>query len=365
MRPSVGQRSWLDPENGRRIAQALAHKMSEMRPDSASYFNQRFRDFSDRLSDAEKMWDTQMSPYRGLKVVTYSRSWSNFLKHFQLVSVGEIEPQPGIPPSPTHTRELIQLMKSEGVKVILVEPYFDLNTPHAIARETGAEVVVMPSSVGGGKGAGDYFQLLDYDVALLADAFHSKGESPEMGTDRDFMFLILNDSAKVQAMAQPCLKKRVHQELRTLCREMLDVRSQEDQILMGWLSNWFQASAPSGGQTALPLGLASADGAQFESIFLKLVTQEDEEEIRTFHGCMEKSSHRELVNLCVMLTRARSIEIQLMRSQLCLWHDNCRPHDSHDNNPVLLQTTVLKTSGASQLLNYDLALLIKAFYPKS
>ncbi|HZP63391.1 MAG TPA: zinc ABC transporter substrate-binding protein [Terriglobales bacterium] len=356
---------WLDPENGRRIAQALAHKMSEMRPGSASYFDQQFRAFSDRLSGAEQRWDAKMKPYRGRKVVTYSRSWSNFLKHFQLVSEGEIEPQPGIPPSLAHTRELIPLMKSEGAKVILVEPYFELSSPHAIARETGAEVVVMPSSVGGEKRAGDYFQLFDYDVALLADAFHSKGEGPGMGTDRDFMFLILSDSAKVQAMTQPCLQKRVRQELRTLCREMLDVRAQEDQILMGWLASWFQASAPSGGQTALPLGLASADGAQFESIFLKLVTQQDEEEIRTFHGCMEKSSHRELVSLCVMLTRARSIEIQLMRSQLCLWHDDRKPHNSHDNNPVLLQTTVPKSSGASQLFDYDLTLLTKAFHPKS
>ena len=256
-------------------------------------------------------------------------------------------------------------MKSEGAKVILVEPYFELSTPNVIARETGAEVVVMPSSVGGEKKAGDYFQLFDYDVVLLAGAFHSKGEGPGMGTDRDFMFLVLNDSAKVQAMAQPCLEKRVRQELRTLCREMLDVRAQEDQILMGWLSNWFHASAPSGGQTALPLGLASADGAQFESIFLKLVTQEDEEEILTFHGCMEKGSHRELVNLCVMLTRARSIEIQLMRSQLCLWHDDCGPHDTHDSNTVLLKTAVPKTSGACQLLDYELALLTKAFHSKS
>ena len=165
---------WLDPENGRKIAQALANKMSEMRPSDSSYFNDRFKVFSQRLSDAEKAWDTKMAPYHGRKVVTYSRSWSNLLKHFQLVSVGEIETQPGIPPSPSHTRELIQLMKSNDVKVILVEPYFELNTPNAIAHETGAEVLVMPSSVGGERGVTEYFQLFDYDLALLTRAFAAK-----------------------------------------------------------------------------------------------------------------------------------------------------------------------------------------------
>lgn len=165
---------WLDPENGRKIAEALAKKMGEMRPGDSTYFNQRFDAFAQRLSEAEKKWDAEMEPYHGRKVATYSRTWSNFLKRFQLVSVGEIEPQPGIPPNPSHTRELIQLIKGADVKVILVEPYFELNTPHAIARGTGAEVLVMPSSVGGEKTVSDYFQLFDYDLALLTRAFGSK-----------------------------------------------------------------------------------------------------------------------------------------------------------------------------------------------
>jgi zinc/manganese transport system substrate-binding protein len=165
---------WLDPENGRTIAQALAQKLSEIRPQDASYFEDRFQAFSKRLSDAESVWDAEMKPYRGRSVATYQRSWSYLLKCFQLVSVGEMEPQPGIPPSRSHTTELIDLMKSENVKVILVEPYFELNTPNAIARETGADVVIMPSSVGGANGVSDYFQLLDHDLALLSRAFQSQ-----------------------------------------------------------------------------------------------------------------------------------------------------------------------------------------------
>lgn len=53
-------------------------------------------------------------------------------------------------------------------------PYFELKTPNDIARKTGAKVVVMPSSVGGEKGITDYFQLFEYDVAILNQAFRSK-----------------------------------------------------------------------------------------------------------------------------------------------------------------------------------------------
>ncbi len=121
--------------------------------------------------EEDQKWVAEMKPYAGRKVVTYHRSWPNFAKHFDLDVVGYVEPRPGIPPSPSHTLELIQLMKRENIKVIMVEPYFDLKTPKAIARDTGAQVVVMMPSVGGEKEITDYFKLFDYDIALLKKAF--------------------------------------------------------------------------------------------------------------------------------------------------------------------------------------------------
>jgi ABC-type Zn uptake system ZnuABC Zn-binding protein ZnuA len=164
---------WLDPENGRRITRGIAKKLAEMRPEDSAYFEERFQGFSQRLDEAQKAWDAEMKPFRGRKVVTYHRSWPNLTKRFGLEVVGEIEPRPGIPPGPRHTVEIIQMMKRDNVKVILVEPYFDLKTPNAIARETGAQVVVLLPSVGGEKEATDYFKLFDYDIALLTRAFQA------------------------------------------------------------------------------------------------------------------------------------------------------------------------------------------------
>ena len=158
---------WLDPDNGRRIAKGIADKLSEMQPSEAAYFQQRYADFNQRLTAAEKKWDDEMKPYHGSKVVSYHKSWPNFAKHFGLDVVGYIEPRPGIPPTPGHTLELIQLMKRGNVKTIMVEPYFDLKTPNSIAAATGGQVLVMLPSVGGQKEVTDYFKLFDYDLSLL------------------------------------------------------------------------------------------------------------------------------------------------------------------------------------------------------
>src|SRR5271166_5365493 len=117
---------WLDPDNGLRIAKGIQNKLSEMRPNDAAYFAQRYDAFEQRLKQAQQRWIADMKPYAGRKIVTYHRSWPNFAEHFGLNVVGYVEPRPGIPPSPQHTVELIGMMKRDGVKVIIVEPYFDL-----------------------------------------------------------------------------------------------------------------------------------------------------------------------------------------------------------------------------------------------
>jgi len=158
---------WLDPDNGRRLARGVAGKLGELDPADAAYFQERFQDFDKRLTAAEQKWDAEMAPFRGSKVVTYHNSFTNFAKHFHLNVIGYVEPRPGIPPTPSHTLDLIGLMKRENCKLVLVEPYFDLKTPNSIGAATGAKVQVYLPSVGGEKQVTNYFELFDYDIALL------------------------------------------------------------------------------------------------------------------------------------------------------------------------------------------------------
>lgn len=168
--PQGNPHYWLDPENGRAIAKTICDKLSQFRPADRAYFEQRLAAFGARLTDAVKTWTSRMAPYKGTKVVTYHRSFPNFADRFGLDIIGYVEPRPGIPPSPSHTFDLIQEMKRQNVKLILVEPYFDLKTPQSVANAVGGQVLVVPPSVGGVKEAADFFGLFDYDVTLLVNA---------------------------------------------------------------------------------------------------------------------------------------------------------------------------------------------------
>jgi len=168
--PSGNPHYWLDPGNGRKIALAIRDKLTELSPADKALFDQRYAAFDQRLAAAEKKWDAMMAPYKGTKIVTYHRSWPNFMERFGLDVMGYVEPKPGIPPSPAHTLELIDEMKKQNAKLIVVEPYFDLKTPQAITNQIGGKVLVLAPSVGGTKEATDYIQLFEYNVNTLAAA---------------------------------------------------------------------------------------------------------------------------------------------------------------------------------------------------
>lgn len=165
---------WTDPENGRVIARAIAQKLSELDPSGKAAFETNLAAFEGRLTQKEKEWNTKMGPYSGTKVVTFHDSWPNFAKYFKLAIAGHIEPKPGIPPSPSHTLEIINLIQAQKIPVILIEPYFDSKTPKYIGEKTGAVVVTFYPSVGGIPEIKDYFSLFDHNIDAFVAANKAK-----------------------------------------------------------------------------------------------------------------------------------------------------------------------------------------------
>ena len=168
--PQGNPHYWLDPANGRVIAQAIRDKFSALAPADKATFDARFADFSTRLAAAEKRWDAAMAPLKGRKLVTYHNSWPNFMQRFGLTVMGYVEPKPGIPPPPQHIISLIGEMKAQGVKVIVVEPYFDKKTPQSIATQVGGAVIELAPSVGAEKAITDYIKLFDFNIDRIAAA---------------------------------------------------------------------------------------------------------------------------------------------------------------------------------------------------
>ncbi|MCG8605499.1 zinc ABC transporter substrate-binding protein [bacterium] len=66
-------------------------------------------------------------------------------------------------------------MREENIKVIIISPYFDDKPAQSVAKRTEARVVKIAPSVDAFKEVQTYFDLFDYNINALVEAF----ESPE------------------------------------------------------------------------------------------------------------------------------------------------------------------------------------------
>jgi zinc/manganese transport system substrate-binding protein len=164
---------WLDPLNGKIIAEQVAQAFQRLDPANAADYQANLRRFNARLDEKIAQWIKVMEPYRGTKVLTYHKSFDYFFERFGMELAGTIEPKPGIEPSPAHINALVPRARESGVKLVIIEPFRPRKTPDHVAKNIGAKLLALPDKVEGHPRVKDYFALFDYNVNEIAGALRS------------------------------------------------------------------------------------------------------------------------------------------------------------------------------------------------
>lgn len=159
-----------DPDNAILVVAGLSKKLSELDPSNAGIYAKNADDYSRRLKSKIAEWEIKLAPVKGTLFVSYHKNLVYFAQHFGFVQAGEIEPKPGIPPSPGHTADLIALMKSRRIPLILTMPHYESRTPESLAKSTGAKVVVVALVPDALPEATDYITAMGYNVTAILKA---------------------------------------------------------------------------------------------------------------------------------------------------------------------------------------------------
>ena len=161
---------WLDPESSRSISAAILAALLQLAPADRPYFEANRKRFLDQLDGRLKGWLQTMAPYQGTRVVAVHETWPYFAQRFGLMIVAVVEPNPGVPPSPSYLDSLIQKMRGSGIRLLIAEPYSNASTVRQVATQSGATAVPLIPSVGGDPGASDYLSLFDFNIKRLSQA---------------------------------------------------------------------------------------------------------------------------------------------------------------------------------------------------
>jgi len=158
---------WIPPKNARGIARLLAQRFAEIDSPGSAAYQAGLAAFERRLDAKEKEWAKVAAPLRGAKVVTYHKSWSYLAGWLGMQEVGYVESKPGIPPTASHTAQLIDLMRKSNVRLVIVESFYPSNLARFVAENGHARLVVAPSDVGATPAIKSYFDLVDAVLMAL------------------------------------------------------------------------------------------------------------------------------------------------------------------------------------------------------
>ena len=168
----------LNPEIAQRMAVTLVRAMMKADPANAAFYKANAVAFVKSMGQSAKEIRQKFAPYAGLKVVTFHDAWKYFADAIPIEIVGTVEPRPAITPSPAQVQQTIDMMKRQGVKVVICETYDDNKLAQYVADQAGAKMVVLPDHVLGLPQADSYQKLFVYDTDKLIETAKAAGVEP-------------------------------------------------------------------------------------------------------------------------------------------------------------------------------------------
>jgi zinc/manganese transport system substrate-binding protein len=159
-----------DPRRALKVAAAIAERLAAIDPGGAGAYGGALEVFRRKVDAAMARWQPALAAAKGKKIFTHHRTLSYFLDWSGIVSAGELEPRPGVPPSPAHLADLVARARQEHVGAVVVENYYPTKSGETVARLSGAKLVQIPGDVGGEPGLEGYEQWVDVLVGRIAGA---------------------------------------------------------------------------------------------------------------------------------------------------------------------------------------------------
>jgi zinc/manganese transport system substrate-binding protein len=160
----------VDPIIAKTVALHIAQAFSAVDAPNAAAYDANYKKFEAAINAKLQEWGAGLLPFKGQSVVAYHDSWPYFAHRFGLNIDTFLEPKPGIPPSPSHLAEVIEKIKAQKIKAIVVEPFHDRKIAEKVASSTGARVVDFAQYPGGLPDTDSYVKLIDRLVANLSAA---------------------------------------------------------------------------------------------------------------------------------------------------------------------------------------------------
>lgn len=152
---------WLDPENGKAMANAIAAELSKIDPANAAAYAANAAQLASEIDATSKKISLELASVRDKPFIVFHDAYQYFEERFGLRAVGSITNISAASPSAQRLKEIRGKLASAGVVCAFREPQFDSKFVDAVIEGSSARWGVLdPLGADLEPGPGVYPQLL-------------------------------------------------------------------------------------------------------------------------------------------------------------------------------------------------------------
>ncbi|HYQ57281.1 MAG TPA: zinc ABC transporter substrate-binding protein [Draconibacterium sp.] len=130
---------WLSPVMVKQMAKVILDELSILKPEKASEYKANYMRFVKECDQLHVELKNLLKEFEGRKFIVFHPSLSYYAREYKLEQYS-LETG-GKEPTPRQLRELVDMAKTENIKVIYIQSEFDREHARVFADEIGGEIV--------------------------------------------------------------------------------------------------------------------------------------------------------------------------------------------------------------------------------
>lgn len=139
-----------DPHRLLQVAKGLSKRMQTLWPEQATGIEQRYQKFETRWQTRMQEWERRAAPLKGKGIVAQHSTFAYLWNWLGVVQKFDLEPKPGMAPSPGHLQKALSYLRTESASAIVVAAYQDQRPSRWLSEQLNGKLplVSLPATVG-------------------------------------------------------------------------------------------------------------------------------------------------------------------------------------------------------------------------
>jgi ABC-type Zn uptake system ZnuABC Zn-binding protein ZnuA len=159
---------WLDPVLAMAAIDEITTALLKAAPERVAVWKEGAARYRKQLEELHRDISEQLASCKGQKLITFHHAFGYFAKRYGLDVAGVIEAYPGKQPSERELKNLVEQLRSLGVKTIFSEPQLDARLARIVAQEIGGRVGTLDPE--GTAERSTYIELMRFNAEQLKKA---------------------------------------------------------------------------------------------------------------------------------------------------------------------------------------------------